>query len=106
VDPSTPSASAAPRPTRLLVATAAIALVIGLVVGLVIGWQVEKRRVEDDVDRLRDKIEELRGRSMGDGPSTDPVTDGRLAVVLRSDGNMLASAGRGYEISPSRLASA
>jgi hypothetical protein len=84
VDPSTPSASA-PRPNRLLIVTAAIALVVGLVIGAVIGWQLEKRRVEDDVDRLRDKIEDLSGRSLGTPPSADDVTIDAVVASLPGD---------------------
>jgi uncharacterized protein HemX len=65
VEPTNAAAVAAPRGKGLLIAVAAIALVAGLVIGGIIGWQVEKSRVESDVDRLRDKIANLQERSLG-----------------------------------------
>jgi hypothetical protein len=61
----TSTGGAASQGNGRLIAIAAIALVVGLLIGGLIGWQVEKRRVESDVDRLRERIEQLQERSLG-----------------------------------------
>jgi len=65
VEPTNTGGTAGARGNGRLIAVAAIALVVGLLIGGLIGWQVEKRRVESDVDRLRERIEQLQERSLG-----------------------------------------
>ena len=52
-DDGSPSGGARKSSRMLLILTALGSLVVGVVIGGLIGWQVEKKRVEDDVANIR-----------------------------------------------------